>query len=78
MTDVMIDPLTGDKLSAVREPVRLIDAQGKILGTFSPADDSADDVSLVPPMSVEEMRRLAAEPGGRTLQEIFRDLQERG
>ncbi len=77
MTEVVIDRPTRDKLAAVSEPVRIVDTDGNLLGTFQPAENLSHETALLPPMDVDEMRRRAAEPGGRTLPEILNDLEGR-
>lgn len=64
MTQVTIDQATCEKPRAAREIVRVVDEQGRVVGTFKPADVPPYDPSLIPPMSEEELSRRAQEPGG--------------
>lgn len=77
MVQITIDAAMREKLRAAREEVRLVDEQGVFVGTFRPIDVPPYDQSLIPPISEEELRRRAAAPGGRSLAEILRDLEDR-
>ncbi|MGD9856763.1 MAG: hypothetical protein AB7U20_17585 [Planctomycetaceae bacterium] len=74
MTEIVADSPTREKLAAADAPVRIIDAEGRLLGTFRPAVQ--DEIDLIPPMSLDDMRRHASQPGGRPLSEILKDLEE--
>jgi hypothetical protein len=56
--------------------VELVDLEGCRLGTFTPVDKKSlyQDVEI--PFTEEEIRRFAAETGGRTLAEILADLEK--
>jgi len=76
MTQVTIDQATSEKLCAAKDVVRVVDEQGRVVGTFKPADVPPYDPSLIPPMSIEELRRREQEPGGYTTEEVLRKLKE--
>lgn len=76
MDKIRIDAATRDKLSQFREEVHLVDDEGLVLGTFRPLNVPPYDESLIPPMSREELERRLSQPGGRTLDEILKDLKD--
>ena len=77
MTEITIDATTRDRLREAREPVRLIDEHGEILGTFKPVDVPPYDPDLIPPpLSDEEVARRISEPGGLTTAEVLKKLQD--
>ena len=75
MTRITIDAATLEKLKSAREIVQLVDDDGVILGTFKPIHVPPYDPSLIPPISEEELRRRAAEPGGHTTEEVLQHLE---
>jgi hypothetical protein len=66
---IISDPLNVD-LTAFTQPTELRDPTGSLLGVFTPAARSNINV----PFTLEELNEAAAEPGGRTLDEIWRSL----
>jgi hypothetical protein len=62
---VTIDADTRKKLLNLTEPLDLCDDTGRVLGTFMPLVSPADDYGE-PPISDEELRRIAQEPGYTT------------
>jgi hypothetical protein len=76
MTQITIDASIRDKLLAAREPVRLVDVEGHVLGTFNPVALPPYDPELIPPpTSPEEVERRFSQPG-RPLVEILLDLRQ--
>jgi hypothetical protein len=73
---VLVDNEVSGRLGAVRESVELRDAEGRVYGYFHPVTRPiiVNDPSLKSPFSKEELARRAAEPGGRPLAEIWKDL----
>ena len=71
MPVVVLDQQATERLQAVTDRVEVRDANGRFLGLFTPFS------ALIPPMSREELDRRAAEPGGRPLADILRDLESR-
>jgi hypothetical protein len=63
-------------LRSVKEAVELVDEKGHPLGEFIP-EPVWDENAIVPwdpSITKEDLDRIAAEPGGKTLEEIWRDL----
>jgi hypothetical protein len=71
MSVIVLDQQATERLQAVTDRAEVRDANGRFLGLFTPLS------SLIPPMSLEELDRRAAEPGGRPLADILRDLESR-
>ena len=71
MSIVVLDQQATERLQAVTDRAEVRDASGRILGLFTPF------ATLIPPMSRDELDRRAAEPGGRPLADILRDLETR-
>ncbi len=71
MSVIILDQQATERLQAATERAEVRDANGRFLGVFTPF------ASLIPPLSQEELDRRAAEPGGRPLADILRDLESR-
>ena len=76
MPEFILDPTTSDQLRQFQEPVELRDSRGLPLGTFTPFDEKRLYRETEIPFTTEELKRFAAEPGGRTLAEILADLEK--
>lgn len=62
-------------LGKATQPVHLVDEQGKLLGSFSPAAIPARDIDPTPE-EIAEMKRRAALPGPRlTTEEVLAHLR---
>jgi hypothetical protein len=70
MSQLVVDAQLRERLETVREAVDLVDESGRKLGRFTPEPFCPWDPTLTP----EEARRLAQEPGRRTLTEILERL----
>ena len=66
----VIDPLSVN-ITSFCGPTELRDKSGSILGVFTPAIRRYPGE---PEDTLEELRAAAAEPGGYTLEEIWREL----
>lgn len=77
MTQITAPSEFGDRLRSANDLVEVCDEHGVVLGTFCPAVDKSLYEDLEPPLSLEELRRRASEPGGRPLPEILEDLRRR-
>lgn len=73
MATIALDKETSLKLKQAKLPVDIVDPDGRIVGVFTPCDLDPRQ----PRISEEEIARRAAKGGGRTLQEIFADLERR-
>ncbi len=67
---IIPDPLTVH-IAGFSGPTELRNQSGCVLGVFTPA---VQRPPLEPEFSVEELRAIVAEPGGYTLDEIWREL----
>jgi hypothetical protein len=76
MTRVTVDSEFWGKLNNPQGPVELCDPIGRTLGYLYPAPAPLDrgGGKVVSPFSDEELLRREQEPGGRSLEEILRDL----
>ena len=77
MPGFTLDPKTSNQLRTIEEPIELLDEDGLPLGTFTPVDKKAFYHAVEVPYSDEEIRQLKEQEGGRTLSEIFADLEKR-
>ncbi|MGD9854424.1 MAG: hypothetical protein AB7U20_05670 [Planctomycetaceae bacterium] len=59
-----------DQLAEVAGDVELVAADGRRLGTFRPTASATN----MPPLSLEELRRRTAQPGGKTTAEVLEQL----
>jgi hypothetical protein len=71
MTKLIIDATLHEKLPALTEPVDLCDAQGRILGRYSPLPVSQKP-SASPKQSAQQLP-----PHVRSLEEILESLRRR-
>ncbi len=76
MTQLVLDAETARKLREAGQYTELRDPAGAILGYFRPAVSSDDYKKYEKPFTKEELDRARNEPGGRTLDEIMRDLRK--
>lgn len=58
-------------LVGISQPIQLRDQSGCVLGVFTPDPGQAASVF---PFTLEELDEAAAEPGGKSLEEIWRSL----
>ncbi len=75
MQKIVADSELPQKLQKVMHPVEVVDQTGLVLGVFKP--DLSRYEGLEPQISEEELDRREQEEGGRTLDEILRDLGKR-
>jgi hypothetical protein len=75
MSQLTLDSTISDQFRQIKEPVELLDSVGNPLGTFTPVGNKRSYSEIEVPFSVEELRRFANEPNGRTLGEILADLK---
>jgi hypothetical protein len=57
VTKLTVDASTSEKLTNLKEPIRLCDPTGKVLGEFFPAFSMSDWEPATPDISEEELRR---------------------
>jgi hypothetical protein len=74
MTQVTVDSTLTDKLETFREPVQLVNEQGRVLGTFRPEVDRSLYRNLQPPLTIDELRQRADKSRGYTTQEVLDHL----
>lgn len=77
MSPIIVDPATEARLVNLNTPVELCAASGRVLGRFLPAFNKEDWENLEPTISDEELERREREGGGRSLAEIWADLDKR-
>ncbi len=80
MSSVVLDPQTLEQLRRPGGRVEIRDPSGELVGYFTP-HRGISAAGPTPPVEVpftdEELDRFEKEPGGRTLAEILRDLENR-
>jgi hypothetical protein len=77
MTRLTVDNSMRAKLASSKEPLELCDEAGHVLGFFHPVALESDYENYEPPITEEEIARLARQRGGRKLAEIMADLEKR-
>ena len=77
MSVVVLDPSTAKQFEDFSERMVLSNSTGRLLGVYLPIDSSRHYGIVRSPYSDEELDAIEAEPGGRTLAEILRDLESR-
>jgi hypothetical protein len=77
MSKVTLDKATLAKLMSNGGQVEVYDESGNVVGYFRTRADKELYEKLEIPFTEEELRRAEEEPGGRTLAEIWADLEKR-
>jgi hypothetical protein len=77
MTKVFLDPALRAKLHNLSERLELCDEEGQTVAYVTPVQDRSPYANLQGPFTDEEICRAEQEPGGRTLAEIWADLDQR-
>jgi hypothetical protein len=77
MSNFVLDLDTAQKLRDAGQCLELRDPKGVVVGYFRPAVAPEDYRKYDKPFTKEELDRFANEPGGRSLDEIMRDLRGR-
>ncbi|HZW29470.1 MAG TPA: hypothetical protein VFF52_02120 [Isosphaeraceae bacterium] len=81
MSSVVLDSKALEQLQQFEGRVEIRNQAGELVGYFMPPDDRSlesllyRDVEV--PFTDEELDRFESEPGGRTLDEILKDLEKR-
>lgn len=76
MTTITLTSEVADRLRNAVFGAELRDFEGKVVGYFYP-DLSAEQLENYEcPLSPEELDRRSKEPGGRSLEDILRDLRK--
>jgi hypothetical protein len=78
MSNLTIEPDVIAKLRLATGPCWVRDADGNLVGYYHPGKPEPAKVyseGEIPELSEEEIKRRLAEPGGRTWDEIKRDLE---
>ena len=76
MTQIILDAATGTRFRTADGPVQVCDADGQLLGYFTPAENASVYEGVEPPTSIEELLRRANAGGGRTWRDIKADLEK--
>ena len=75
MTTLSVTPDLAEALSKATEPVRLVDGQGKLLGSFSPATISQRSADPAPEEIAEMQRRAASSEARLTTDDVLAHLR---
>ena len=76
MHQITVESRLGEKLCETAGQVVLCDAEGRVLGLFSPVVDRprVEDLQLEPPLSIEKTEQLRKNRTGKPLEEILSRL----
>jgi len=77
MNKVVVDEELRKKLHNLTESLELCDENGRVLGYVTPAADKSLYNQVKSPLSEEELQKRMQEQGGRPLEEILRDLENK-
>ena len=77
MNKIVVDEELRKKLHNLTESLELCDEQGHVLGYVTPAVDKSLYDQVQSPLSEEELQERMKEEGGRPLEEILRDLENK-
>ena len=79
MTQIVADAQLSQRLRNAKAPVTVVDENGHMLGVFDPLYVAPPGIAAArSPHTVEELKELRNQVGGRPLAEILRDLEKRG
>ena len=70
MRRIKLSELTAELLDSLREPVRIVNEVGTVIGIYSPQPRTVEEAEALIDISPEEHERRARE-GGRPLEEIL-------
>ncbi len=78
MSRITLDNDLRAKLNGLNEPMELCDESGETVGVFLPDDEYWKLVLAADrcPYTVEELKEARQSSGGRTLAEIWKDLEQ--
>jgi len=77
MRKITVEPSIGEQLSTALDQVAVCDANGRVIGFFSPLKDRPriEDLQLEPPLSIAEVEQLRQKyRTGKPLEEILKRL----
>jgi hypothetical protein len=76
MQEITVESCLGDQLGELSRQAILCDANGRVLGFFSPVPDRprVEDLQLEPPLSIAETEELRKVQTGKPLEEILARL----
>ena len=77
MNRIVVDEELRKKLHNLTESLELCDEQGRVLGYVTLAVDKSLYDQVQSPLSEEELQERLKEEGGRPLEEILRDLENK-
>jgi hypothetical protein len=77
MNKIVVDDELRKKLHNLTESLELCDEQGHVLGYVTPVGDKSLYDQVQSPLSEEELQKRLKEEGGRPLEEILRDLENK-
>ncbi len=79
MTRVIVEDAFASQLDSCTSTVEVCDVSGKVLGMYFPASEAevAGYADIESPFSEDEIRRRVTSPGGSTLAEIWKRLEQR-
>ena len=79
MNTVVVDPSVRQHLGGLAESLEFCDEAGRVLGYFAPVVGQNRSMydGLQVPVTAEEVQQLKQQPRGRTLSEIWADLESR-
>ena len=76
MTTIAVPRSLAEALGKATEPVRLVDDQGKVLGSFAPAEVTRSGADELTPEELAELKRRISSPGPwYTTDEVLAYLQ---
>jgi hypothetical protein len=75
MTRIIVDAALPSKLPHIHEQVELCDANGKILGKFTPTIDMSGWEPITPDVSDEELDRRAKSDKWHSFEEVMEHLK---
>ena len=78
MSKFEVEPELAQKLAKLKSDAVLHDAQGRVLGWFSPMREPTrlEDMQLEPPMSIAELEELRKKYLGKRPEEVGKPLKE--
>lgn len=78
MVQIIVDDSFTQQMAGTIVPCMVLNSEGKRIGYFTPEIDASVYRGVEPSVSEEELSRRERDGSGRTVAEIFQDLEQSG
>jgi hypothetical protein len=75
MTQIVLNTELERDFQSLKGPARIVNKEGRVLGTFRPALEPPYPPELMPPISDEELAQIYADPRRYSTEEVLQQLE---